>query len=302
VIRGNRPLTVQEVADEVGISIGSSHQIFTEKLQMPRVSAKFVPCFLTDDQKENRVEISQELLASANGNVNFLKNIITGDDTWVCGYDVETKMQSSQWMGKGSPRPIKARMSRSKIKVMLVVFFDWKGIVHNEFVPRGQMVNKQLYQEVLACLMDAVRRKRPELWENQTWMLHHDNAPSHASLLIRSYLAKYETSVVPHPRYSPDLAPAHFFLFPKLKTTMKGRRFQTIEEIQENAIRELRAIKHVRSGKHPNNGRNVGNGVSPVEGITLKGTVLKMRKMSNKVFVANVRSFFVHALYLIQED
>jgi len=47
---------------------------------------------------------------------------------------------------------------------------------------------------------------------------------------------------VPHPPYSPDLAPADFFLFPKRKTTLKGRRFQTIEEIQENAIRELRAI------------------------------------------------------------
>ena len=42
--------------------------------------------------------------------------------------------------------------------------------------------------------------------------------------------------------YSPDLAPADFFLFPKLKTTLKGRRFQTIQEIQENAIRELRAV------------------------------------------------------------
>ena len=217
VIRGNRRLTVREVANEVGISIGSCHQILTEKLQMRRVSAKFVPRLLTDDQKENRVEISQELLANANGNENFLKNIITGDETWVYGYDVETKMQSSQWMGKGSPRPKKARMSRSKIKVMLVVFFDWKGIVHHEFVPRGQMVNKQLYQEFLARLRDAVRRKRPELWENQTWILHHDNAPAHASLLIRSYLAKHQTSVVLLPPYSPDLAPANFFLFPKLK-------------------------------------------------------------------------------------
>ena len=73
-------------------------------------------------------------------------------------------------------------------------------------------------------------------------MLHHDNAPAHASLLIRSYLAKYQTPVVPHPPYSPDLAPADFSLFPKLKTTLKGRCFQTIEEIQENATRELRAI------------------------------------------------------------
>jgi transposase len=67
-------------------------------------------------------------------------------------------------------------------------------------------------------------------------------APAHASLLIRSYLAKHQTSVVRHPPYSPDLAPADFFLFPKLKTTLKARRFQTIEEIQENAIRELRAF------------------------------------------------------------
>ena len=112
-------------------------------------------------------------------------------------------------------------------------FFYWKGTVHHEFVPRGQMVNKQLYQEILARLRDAVRRKRPELWVNQTWMLHHDNAPAHASLLIRSYLAKHQTSVVPHPPYSPDLTPADFFLFPKLKTTLKGHHFQTTEEIQE---------------------------------------------------------------------
>ena len=85
VIRGNRRLTVREVANEVGISIGSCHQILTEKLHMRRISAKFVPRLLTGDQKENRVEISQELLANANGNENFLKNIITRWDMglWV---------------------------------------------------------------------------------------------------------------------------------------------------------------------------------------------------------------------------
>ena len=82
-----------------------------------------MPRLLTNDQKKNRVEISQELLANANGNENFLKNIITGDETSVYGYGVETKMQSSQWIGKGSPRPKKARMTRSKINVMLDVFF-----------------------------------------------------------------------------------------------------------------------------------------------------------------------------------
>ena len=87
-----------------------------------------------------------------------------------------------------------------------------------------------------------MRSKSPEMWENHTWMSHHDNALAHASLLIRSYLPKHQTSVVPHPPYSLDSAPADFFLFHKLKTTLKGCHFQTTEEIQENAIRELCAI------------------------------------------------------------
>ena len=81
MIHGNRRLSVRDVADEVGINIGSCHQIFTERLQMRRVSAKFMPRLLTDDLKENCVEISQEQLANAVGNENFLKNIITGDET-----------------------------------------------------------------------------------------------------------------------------------------------------------------------------------------------------------------------------
>jgi len=144
--------------------------------------------------------------------------------------------------GQGLLYP-KSRYESVKDQAVVGCVFDWKSIVQHEFVQRGQMVNKQLYQEVLARLRDAMRRKKPEMWKNQTRILHHDNAPSHASLLIRSYLAKHQKSVVPHPPYSPDLAPAEFFLFPKLKTTLEGRRFQTIEESQENAIRERRAIK-----------------------------------------------------------
>lgn len=65
---------------------------------MLRVCAKFVPHLLTDDQKETPTEISQELLAKANGHRNFLKSIITEVETWVYGSDVETKIGSPQWV------------------------------------------------------------------------------------------------------------------------------------------------------------------------------------------------------------
>ena len=79
------------------------------------------------------------------------------------GYNVETKVQSSQRVGKSSPRPKKARQCRSNVKVMLIVFFfDWKGIVHHEFVPRGETVNIEFYLKGMKCLREAVRKKRPE--------------------------------------------------------------------------------------------------------------------------------------------
>ena len=62
---------------------------------------------------------------------------------------------------------------------MLIAFFDIDGLVHHEYVPRGQTVNKEFYKTVLQHLRDAVRRHRPEKWRSGKWTLHYDNAPAH---------------------------------------------------------------------------------------------------------------------------
>jgi len=62
------------------------------------------------------------------------------------------------------------------------------------------------------------------------------------ALLVREFLTKQEITVVPQPSYSPDLAPADFLLFSKLKSLLRGRRFQKVEEIEENSIWDLHAI------------------------------------------------------------
>ncbi|XP_068215884.1 protein GVQW3-like [Palaemon carinicauda] len=90
-------ITINEITEEVGKSTGSVHTILTEDLAMRRVSAKFVPKLLVEQQKQLRLEIAQDLLDCANNASNFMKTIITGDETWVYGYDPETKFQSSQW-------------------------------------------------------------------------------------------------------------------------------------------------------------------------------------------------------------
>jgi transposase len=75
-------------------------------------------------------------------------------------------------------------------------------------------------------------RKRPEKWRTKYWVLHHDNARPHTAYSVQEFLAKNKMAAVPHPLYSPDLAPCDSFLFPKMKIKLKGRRFHTVEEIQ----------------------------------------------------------------------
>jgi len=101
------------------------------------------------EQKVNRLEICQDLLGRLTIEPNFLDKVITGDESWVFDYDPETKRQSEEWHTKSSPYLKKARMSRSRVKTMIIVFLDSCGIVHKEFVPPGQTVNQAFYKDVL---------------------------------------------------------------------------------------------------------------------------------------------------------
>ena len=131
LVRGDRRLTVREIAEEVGISKDSAHEILRADLNMRRVPAKFVPKLLSVEQKELRVEVAQYLLDTTSTDPEFLNTVITGDESWVYGYDPETKAQSSQWKHPESPRPKKARQVRSKIKVTLCSLISMELCITN---------------------------------------------------------------------------------------------------------------------------------------------------------------------------
>jgi len=149
--------TIREVAEEVKIAFGMCQKILTEDLQMSRVTAKFVPCLLMAQHKDSRVSVCTDLCEQAQNVSNCVSSVITGDKCWVYGYDPETKQLSFQWNTALSPQPRKARQVKSNVKTMLIVFFDIDRLVHHEYVPRGQMVNKEFYKTILQCLCDAVQ-------------------------------------------------------------------------------------------------------------------------------------------------
>jgi len=159
LVMQDRRITVRELAGEVGVSTGSVHTILTADLGLRIVSAKFVLKLLTMQQKQLRLEIAQDMLDCVESDSNFLNTVITGDESWVYGYDPETKAQSSQWKHSSSLRPKKARQVRSNVKVLLTVFLDSRGVVHHEYTPQGQTITKEYYKGVLCRLRNAVRCK-----------------------------------------------------------------------------------------------------------------------------------------------
>ncbi|UYV70518.1 hypothetical protein LAZ67_7003388 [Cordylochernes scorpioides] len=242
LIKENHRTTLLELEQDTGISKTTIGRIVTEDLRLKKTPAKFIPRFLTNEQKLCRLATCKDMLEMTRTDLEWKDKIITGDETWVYGYDPETKRQSAEWRGQGEPRPKKSRILKSRNKVLLVAFLDNKGIVHHEYLPAGQTVIKEINLSILRRLREAIKKKRPEKWTNGDWILHHYNARPHTAHLVTSFLAKNRTEILPQPPYSPDIAPNDFFLFPKLKAVLKGRHFDTREDIIEKSLLALKSI------------------------------------------------------------
>jgi hypothetical protein len=98
-----------------------------------------------------------------------------------------------------------------------------------------------------------VRRRRPELWRKQTWLLQYDNFHPYPAVS-----GEIQMTVIPHSPYSPDLTPFDFSLFPKMKLKLKGRRFVTTEEIQAESQRVFDTDRKGLPGSVPKMKKTVG--------------------------------------------
>ena len=116
-VQSDRSLTVRMIALELGMNSGRVWRIITEDL------CKMVPRLLNEGQKEQRVQMCQDILEQLETEPNLSKRVVTHDKSWIFEYDLLTKRQSLEWNSALSPRPEKARVFKSKTKAMLIAFF-----------------------------------------------------------------------------------------------------------------------------------------------------------------------------------
>ena len=148
-------------------------------------------------------------------------------------YDPETKLQSSQWKSPGSPRPKQARRQKSKLKMMLICFFDQEGsytpnLSHLEW--RSMQTSTVMFLEGYVKMWGARGHRNGKTRTSlSTTTIPQLTGP----LKFRSFWPRTTWQWSPILHTHTIWPPCDFFLFPKLKLRMKGRRFDTTEEIQE---------------------------------------------------------------------
>jgi hypothetical protein len=150
-------------AGELDMSKEAVRNIVLQDLGMRKLVVKLVARNFTEEQKDRRLTLCMDFAKQLQE--DHCLGVITGDETWCYQCDPVAKRQSLQWSPKKSPIPKKPRMSKSKIKTMLICFFEIRGIIRFESAPAGATVNQTFYVEVLKGVTDAVRRKRESFGE-----------------------------------------------------------------------------------------------------------------------------------------
>ncbi len=220
LIEADRRLTIRSLSKETGLTKSVVNKILKKDLCLQRKTAKYVPHLLTPLNLRCRLEICQMMLRVIRNKPSLLRRIVTMDESYVYLYDPELKQQSTQWLAKGDPRPQKVRRERAVGKTLLISFFDWKGVVHHEYL-RNQTVTTTIFLGMLARLKQAMKTRRPRV----KFQLHMDNASPHTALDTQLFLIHNGIRSVPHPPYSPDLAPNDFFFLSKIEEEFAGKAF-----------------------------------------------------------------------------
>jgi [histone H3]-lysine36 N-dimethyltransferase SETMAR len=234
LILQDRRITVKEIADMRGISVGTVSGIIKD-LRFSKVCARWIPKLLSDPQKQERLNISKKNLKMIVADKNkFFARLITVDETWIHHQEVETKMQSQQWCRSGENPPLKAIRVPSAGKVLMTVFFDENGVIYSDYLMQGATINSKYYSDLLqGPHRKALWKKRPGKTQKIPLILQ-DNARPHTAKLTLDTIANLGWEILPHPPYSPDLSPCDFFLFPKMKNSIRGRHFTSTDEIKNH--------------------------------------------------------------------
>ena len=117
---------------------------------------------------------------------------------------------------------------------MLSVFWDYKGIIYFEFLDSNETINADVYSQQLINLNEALIKKRSALINRKKVLLLIDNSKPHKNKTVDETIQDLGWEILPHPPYSPDLAPTDYHLFYHLQNSLRDKKFTKDEDLKKH--------------------------------------------------------------------
>ena len=253
--RSGRPMTVNTEAIRAAVEANpsTSTRRLSAALDIPQTSVvrhlniigkvnrrcREVPHDLTENQAHNRVDTCRKLLEHPRDD-RFIRRIVTCDEKWVYFNNPD---KQNQWLDPGQMAEPVAKRDRFSKKALLCVWWNFEGVIHFELVPNGRTIDADLYCAQLDRMYAALRRKYPALVNRKRALMQQDNAKPHTARQTKEKIKELDgIELLPHPAYSPDLAPSDYHLFRSMAHFLRGRSFNNLDDV-EHGCREFFASK-----------------------------------------------------------
>lgn len=223
LVEANPKLSIQELANILQC-IWSTVQRHLKEIGKVYREGIWVPHLLSEINKAQRRTICTFLLCKQKSEP-FLRMVVTGDEKWVL---YNTNKRTKQWLSPNQTAIPTLKIHsflhfKESVTVRLVGLWGYNNY---EILKPGETITAELYCQQLDRLHKQLLVKRPGLVNRKEVILQHDNARPHAAKLNQEKIKQLNWEVLPHPPYSPDIAPSDFYLFRSMQHCMKNKNFK----------------------------------------------------------------------------
>ena len=153
-----------------------------------------------------------EMLLARHKQKGFLHRVVTGDEKWI-HYDNPKK---KSW---GPPAHASTSTAKPNIhgkKLMLCIWWNQLGVVYYKLLKPNETITGAVYRIQLMRLSRALKEKRAHYYSRQR--------------VDKTYLETLNWEVLPHPAYSPDIAPSDYYLFRSIAHGLFEQHFTSYED------------------------------------------------------------------------
>ena len=229
-IEENPTASAHQIALETHHSTKTVAYVLRDDLGYEYQHLQSTPHELTDELRQKRVKIAQEvlnLLHTAHASHN--DNIISEDESWF----FYMRQPKAKWVLKGEKAGEKVRASNFQRKKMVTIFIKRNGNFFVELLPHGQTFNTEYFTTTILTQINNLAFPAGYHHGDKKALVHFDNAKPHKSAGAQESFNTYPFKSVPNPPFSPDVSPLDFGVFGTVKDLMPMGTIESDEELKE---------------------------------------------------------------------